>query len=101
MSAKITYLTPPLGCPFCGSAAKWSHNPTGSMPAFTNGISHVHQWQSSLSCTGCRLPHCSGFGKVQWEGGNASAQQYAMKRALEQWNKRAPVDAMLHLLHAA
>jgi len=90
MSGAVTYRTPPLPCPFCGSTPVWSHNSTGSMPAFTEGIERVWRWQSSLFCRGyrCPRPHVSGFGQTDWHGGNASAQQYAMADALEVWNRR-------------
>lgn len=75
----------PLSCPFCGAAPEWYHSPTRTFPPFEL---RVVRWQSSLACPCCRTPHCSGFGEVLWEGGNALAQQHAMRAALGKWNRR-------------
>ena len=77
----------PLPCPFCGSEAKWSHH--SEQYGFSDEVQRVLRWQSSISCTGCRMPHCSGFGTVEWMGGNGLAHQHAMRLAVEQWNRRA------------
>lgn len=81
-----------LACPFCGSAAKWTHHRESYR--HEDGVERVVRWQSSIHCTGCRLPHCSGFGQVEWMGGNALAHQHAMQLALEQWNRRAAPAAV-------
>lgn len=86
--ADVNAISEPLPCPFCGSAAKWSHH-ASSRCYYGIGPDRVYRWQSSLSCTGCGLPHCSGFGEVKYESGNALAHQYAMKDAIRQWNRRS------------
>jgi len=87
-----------LACPFCGSVAKWTHHQESYR--HEDGVERVVRWQSSLRCTGCRLPHCSGFGQVEWMGGNALAQQHAMRLVLEQWNRRtAPPGYVLVLVN--
>jgi hypothetical protein len=102
MTSEITYLTPPLPCPFCGSKPEWSFSSKGSLPAFTDGIERVWEWWAFLRCRGyCVNPHHGASGNTTYQGGNARAQQYAMVQVLKKWNRRAPVDAMLHLLHAA
>lgn len=76
-----------LPCPFCGADAKWSHHPDHHN-FFDGGPLRVWRWQSCITCTMCRLPHCSGFGTVIYEGGNALAHQRAMRDAARQWNRR-------------
>src|SRR5688572_12196320 len=78
-----------LPCPFCGAAPKWSHHDEYTHWISTDTPRRVTRWQSSIHCTGCKLPHCSGFGTVAYEGGNALAHQYAMRKAADQWNRRA------------
>ena len=99
-ASELTYLTPPLPCPFCGGAPRWN-NSAESYTFWPDETKRVHRWQAFLKCPGyCPGPYVSGFGDVRRQGGNASALQYAMVEALRIWNRRAPVDAVLHLLHA-
>ena len=76
-------------CPFCGKEPEWRHYSKGYFPSWPDEIKRVTEWQSSIGCKTC-LIQFSGFGKVEWKGGNALAHQYAIKRVLEKWNNRVP-----------
>lgn len=76
-----------LNCALCGAQPKWLHD-SKSYLDYRFMIERVHEWQASITCTGCRKIFVSGFGKVVWEGGNALAHQAAMQEAAKLWNRR-------------
>lgn len=77
-----------LPCPFCAS------EPMITTESAT-GYNHRSQstviiaWVTELRCMNCLQSKANGQASVKSSGGNALAQQAAMKDALRKWNRRS------------
>lgn len=78
-----------LPCPFCGKKPKWYFSYDDAFYHHWHGLFLCRGWIVRLYCDWCDGPGFFGRANTKREGGNALAQQAAMKEALRKWNRRS------------